>query len=113
MAEVNRVVVEELGPHGTFGGRQYTWVTAAMGEPSPGMTGLAGTTRVPVHSRIPTVMLTALGFVDVVNSADFSNYLDENVPFGKRKIYYTGDVFHSDYLRWEGFTDPSVQSLTT
>ena len=30
LAEVSRVVVQESGPLGTFGGRQYAWVTAAM-----------------------------------------------------------------------------------
>ena len=36
-------------------------------------------------------------------------YLDETAPMGKRKIYYTGDVIFSDYLRREGFVYISVQ----
>ena len=48
--------------------------------------------RVPVSLMYPERDPNGFGFVDVVNSADFSNYLDETAPFGKRKIYYTGDV---------------------
>ena len=109
LAEVSRVVVKELGPMGTFGGRQYTWVTAAMEGTVARDDGTTGHYRVPVSLMYPDRDPNGFGFVDVVNSADFSNYLDETAPFGKRKIYYTGDVIFSDYLRREGFTYISVQ----
>ena len=92
LAEVSRVVVKESGPLGTFGGRQYTWVTAAMEGTVARDDGTTGHYRVPVSIMYPDRDPNGFGFVDVVNSADYSNYLDENAPFGKRKIYYTGDV---------------------
>ena len=86
LAEVDRVVVKELGPMGTFGGRQYTWVTAAMEGTVARDDGTTGHYRVPVSLMYPDRDANGFGFVDVVNSADFSNYLDETAPFGKRKI---------------------------
>jgi hypothetical protein len=109
LAEVSRVVVQESGPLGTFGGRQYTWVTGAMEGTVARDDGTTGHYRVPVSIMYPDRDPNGFGLVDVVNSADFSNYLDESAPFGKRKIYYTGDVIYSDYLRREGFTYFSVQ----
>jgi hypothetical protein len=109
LAEVSRVLVKESGPMGTFGGRQYTWVTAEMEGTVAPDDGPTGHYRVPVSLVYPDHDSNGFGFVDVVNSADFSNYLDETAPLGKRKIYYTGDVIHSDYLRREEFTYISVQ----
>jgi hypothetical protein len=90
LAEVSRVVVQESGPLGTFGGRQYTWVTAAMEGTVARDDGTTGRYRVPVSIMYPDRDSNRFGFVDVVNSADYSNYLDENAPLGRRKIYYTG-----------------------
>jgi hypothetical protein len=109
LAEVSRVVVKESGPMGTFAGRQYTWVTAAMEGTVEREDGTTGHYRVPVSLMYPDRDPNGFGFVDVVNSADFSNYTDEEAPFGKRKIYYNGDVIYSDYLRRAGFTYISVQ----
>ena len=47
LAEVSRVVVKESGPLGTFGGRQYTWVTAAMEGTVARDDGTTGHYRVP------------------------------------------------------------------
>jgi hypothetical protein len=102
-------VVNDAGPMGTFGGRQYIWVSAAMEGTVARDDGTTGHYRVPVSLMYPDRDPNGFGFVDVVNSADYSNYLDETAPFGKRKIYYTGDVFHSDFLRRAGFTYISVQ----
>jgi Alpha/beta hydrolase domain len=109
LAEVSRVVVRESGPMGTFGGRQYTWVTAAMEGTVEREDGTTGHYRVPVSLMYPDRDPNGFGFADVVNSADFSNYLDETAPLGKRKVSYTGDKIHSDYLRRAGFTYMSVQ----
>jgi hypothetical protein len=109
LAEVSRVVVKESGPLGTFGGRQYTWVTAAMEGSVARDDGTTGHYRVPVSLMYPDRDPNGFGFVDVVNSADFWLYLDETAPMGKRKIYYVGDVIFSDYLRREGFVYISVQ----
>jgi Alpha/beta hydrolase domain len=109
LAEVSRVVVKESGPMGTFGGREYTWVTAAMEGTVQREDGTTGHYRVPVSIMYPDREPNGFGFVDVVNSADFSVYLDETAPMGKRKIGYIGDVIFSDYLRREGFVYMSVQ----
>jgi hypothetical protein len=109
LADVSRVVVKDAGPMGTFAGRQYTWVTAAMEGTVARDDGTTGRYRVPVSLMYPDRDPNGFGFVDIVNSADFEDYLDENAPMGKRKIYYVGDVIFSDYLRREGFVYMSVQ----
>lgn len=109
LAEVSRVIVKESGPMGTFGGRQYTWVTAAMEGTVEREDGTTGHYRVPVSLTYPDRDPNGFGFVDVVNSADYHVYLDDAAPMGKRKIYYTADVIFSDYLRREGFVYMSVQ----
>jgi Alpha/beta hydrolase domain len=109
LAEVSRVIIKESGSMGTFGGRQYTWVTAAMEGTVDRDDGTTGHYRVPVSLMYPDRDPNGFGFVDVVNSADFHVYLDETAPMGKRKIYYVGDVIFSDYLRREGFVYMSVQ----
>jgi hypothetical protein len=109
LAEVSRVVVKDSGPMGTFGGRQYTWVTAAMEGTVEREDGTTGRYRVPVSLMYPDRDPNGFGFVDVVNSFDFHAYLDETAPMGKRKIGYNGDVIFSDYLRREGFVYMSVQ----
>lgn len=109
LAEVSRVVVKESGPLGTFGGRQYAWVTAAMEGTVTRDDGTTGHYRVPVSIMYPDRDSNSFGLVDIVNSADFHRYKDQDAPFGKRKIYYTGDVIYSDYLRREGFTYISAQ----
>jgi hypothetical protein len=107
LAEVSRVVVKDAGPMGTFGGRQYTWVTAAMEGTVARDDGTTGHYRVPVSLMYPDRDPNGFGFVDVVNSADYHIYLDDAAPMDKRKIYYGGDVIFSDYLRREGlFTCP-------
>src|SRR5918999_279644 len=83
LAEVSRVVVKDAGPMGTFGGRQYTWVTAAMEGTVERDDGTTGHYRVPVSLMYPDRDPNGFGFVDVVNSADFGNYLDETAPMGK------------------------------
>jgi hypothetical protein len=109
LAEVSRVVVKDAGPMGTFGGRQYIWVNAAMEGTVARNDGTTGHYRVPVSLMYPDRDPNGFGFVDVVNSADFHIYLDDTAPMGKRKIYYLGDVIFSDYLRREGFAYISVQ----
>jgi Alpha/beta hydrolase domain len=109
LAEVSRVVVKESGPMGTFGGRQYTWVTAAMEGTVARDDGTTGHYRVPVSLMYPDRDPNGFGFLDVVNSYDFHGYLDETAPMGKRKIYYNGDIIFSDYLRRDGFVYMSVQ----
>jgi Alpha/beta hydrolase domain len=109
LAEVSRVVVKESGPMGTFAGRQYTWVNAAMEGSVEREDGTTGHYRVPVSLMYPDRDPNGFGFLDVVNSADFHIYLDDAAPMGKRKIYYVGDVIFSDSLRREGFVYMSVQ----
>ena len=109
LAEISRVIVKESGSMGTFGGRQYTWITAAMEGSVDREDGTTGHYRVPVSIMYPDRDPNGFGFVDVVNSADFHVYLDDTAPMGKRKIYYVGDVIFSDYLRREGFVYMSVQ----
>ena len=109
LAEVSRIVVKDAGPMGTFGGRQYTWVTAAMEGTVARNDGTTGHYRVPVSLMYSDRDPNGFGFVDVVNSADFHVYLDDTAPMGKRKIYYVGDVIFSDYLRREGFVYIAVQ----
>jgi hypothetical protein len=109
LAELSRVVIKDSGPMGTFGGRQYTWVRAAMEGTVARDDGTTGHYRVPVSIMYPDRDPNGFGFIDVVNSADFWLYLDETAPMGKRKIYYVGDVIFSDYLRREGFVYMSVQ----
>jgi hypothetical protein len=109
LAEVSRVVVKDAGPMGTFGGRQYTWVNAAMEGTVERDDGTTGHYRVPVSIMYPDGDPNGFGFLDVVNSADFHIYVDDAAPMGKRKIYYVGDVIFSDYLRREGFVYMSVQ----
>lgn len=82
-AEVSRVVVKESGPLGTFAGRQYTWVTAAMEGTVARDDGSTGYYRVPVSLMYPDRDPNGFGFVDVVNAADLSNYTDETAPMGK------------------------------
>ena len=108
LAEVSRVVVKESGPLGTFGGRQYTWVTAAMEGTVARDDGTTGRYRVPVSLMYPDRNPNGFGFVDVVNSADFSNYLDENAPFG-RKIYYTG--MYSIAIIYAGKVSPNLRPM--
>ena len=56
---------------GSFGGRQYTWVTAAMEGTVDRDDGTTGHYRVPVSLMYPDRDPNGFGFVDVVNSADF------------------------------------------
>lgn len=109
LAEVSQIVIKDAGPMGTFDGRQYTWVTAAMEGTVDRDDGTTGRYRVPVSIMYPDRDPNGFGFLDVVNSADFHVYLDDAAPMGKRKIYYVGDVSFSDYLRREGFVYMSVQ----
>ena len=53
LAEVSRVVVKESGPMGTFGGCQYTWVSAAMEGTIARDDGSTGHYRVPVYLLYP------------------------------------------------------------
>jgi len=94
---------------GTFGGREYVWVTAAMEGAVRRDDGTVGSYRVPISLMYPDRDPNGFGFVDVVNSADFRNYAEPDAPFGRRKIYYAGDTIFSDYLRREGYVYMSVQ----
>jgi len=108
-AEVTRVVVEASGVMGTFGGREYVWVTAAMEGTVRRDDGTVGSYRVPISLMYPDRDPNGFGFVDIVNSADFEVYAEKDAPFGQRKIFYPGDVIFSDYLRREGYVYISVQ----
>jgi hypothetical protein len=108
-AEVTRVVVKSSGPMGLFKGSQYIWVTAMMEGTVAREGGERGQYRVPIVLMYPDRNPNGFGFVDVVNSAAFSNYKEGEAPGGKRSVYYLGDVIFSDYLRREGFTYMAVQ----
>ncbi len=108
-AEVTRVVVEASGVMGSFGGREYVWVTAAMEGTVRRENGEFGRYRVPISLMYPDRDPNGFGFVDIVNSADFEVYAEQDAPFGRRKIYYAGDIIFSDYLRREGYVYMSVQ----
>ena len=108
-AEVTRVVVKSAGPMGVFEGREYVWVTAMMEGTVARGSGEAGRYRVPVVLMYPDRNPNGFGFVDVVNSADFTTYKEGEAPAGKRSIYYVGDIIFSDSLRREGFTYLAVQ----
>ena len=69
----------------------------------------SGTTGLPVSIMYPDRDANGFGLVDIVNSADFQIYADQDAPFGRRKIYYGGDIIFSDYLRREGYVYMSVQ----
>ncbi len=109
LAEVSRVVVKDSGPMGSFGGRRYTWVTAAMEGTVDRADGTTGRYRVPVSIMYPDRDSNGFGLVDVVNSADYQIYTEERAPLGRRIIYYNGEVAYSDLLRRQGFTYMSVQ----
>jgi len=94
---------------GTFGGREYVWVTAAMEGAVRRDDGTVGSYRVPISLMYPDRDPNGFGFVDVVNTSDFWVFLEEDAPFGRRKIYYVGDAIFSDYLRREGYVYISVQ----
>lgn len=108
-AEITRVVVKDSGIMGNFGGREYAWVTAAMEGTVARDNGEVGHYRVPVSIMYPDRDANGFGLVDIVNSADFQIYADQDAPFGRRKIYYGGDIIFSDYLRREGYVYMSVQ----
>ncbi len=108
-AAVTRVVVDSSGTMGTFGGREYVWVTADMEGTVTRADGTAGHYRVPITLMYPDRDPNRVGFVDVVNSADFWVHTEETAPFGGRKIYYVGDTLFSDYLRREGYIYLAVQ----
>jgi hypothetical protein len=109
VGEVTRVVVKDSGPMGLYEGRQYLWVNAAMEGTVARADGTTGRYRVPVTLMYPDRDGNGFGFVDVVNTTDFSQFTEENAPGGTRKVTYTGDHIFSDYLRREGFTYISVQ----
>ena len=108
-AEVTRVVVKSAGPMGVFEGREYIWATATMEGTVDRGGRETGRYRVPVVLMYPDRNPNGFGFVDVVNSADFTAYKEGEAPAGKRSIYYVGDIIFSDYLRREGFTYIAVQ----
>lgn len=109
LTDAARVIVETSGAMGTFGGREYYWAIGAMEGTVDRNDGTSGRYRVPVSLMYPDSDPNGFGFVDLVNSADFELYAEEDAPFGRRKIYYPGDMIFSDYLRREGFVYMSVQ----
>lgn len=108
-AEVDRVVVKDSGSMGSFGGRQYTWVTASMEGTVARDDGTIGHYRVPISLTYPDTGSNGFGFVDVVTIADFISFTDETAPRGQRSVLYSGNTIFSDFLRTEGFTYVSVQ----
>ena len=64
--------------------------------------------RVPVSIMYPDAIRTALAS-STWSTRRILALSDETAPIGQAKIYYTGDVIFSDYLRREGFTYISVQ----
>ena len=109
LAEVTRVVVEDSGPMGTFGGRDYLWVTAHMEGTVARDDGTTGHYRVPVQLYYPDRNGNGFGFVDVPNNADFASFFDENAAFGKRQVFRPGAIVFDDFLQTEGFAYISVQ----
>lgn len=109
VADVTDAVVVASGTIGTFGGWDYYWAQATLNGTVSRSDGSTGKYRVPISLMYPNGEGNGIGFVDVVNSADFELFTDERAPFGKRKIYYVGDVTFSDYLRIEGYTYIAIQ----
>jgi hypothetical protein len=109
IAEVTRVVVKESGTTGTYEGRQYLYVEAAMEGTIKRDDGTTGRYRVPVTLMYPDRDGNGFGFVDLASITDFDSYTDETAPLGKRKVGYYGYHYFSDYLRSQGFTYMSVQ----
>lgn len=108
-ADVLEATVEASGSLGTFGGREYIWAQATLTGTASREGGSIGAYRVPISLMYPKGEGNGVGFVDVVNTADFLLYSDEQAPFGKRKVAYIGDITFSDYLRVEGFTYIAIQ----
>jgi hypothetical protein len=108
-AEVTRVVVEESGVLGSYESRLYLWVRGAMEGTVARAGGATSRYRVPVTLIYPDRDSNGFGFVDVTNTADVSNWTEENAPLGKRTVSYIGHQLVGDYLRGEGFTYLSVQ----
>jgi hypothetical protein len=97
---------------GDFEEREYLWVAAMMEGTVERGGGKRGQYRVPVVLMYPDHNPNGFGFVDVVNSADFLVYKEEEAPAGRRSIYYVGDIIFSDYLRGGTFAPFSVQEVT-
>jgi hypothetical protein len=109
VAEVERVVVRDTGSMGSFGGRQYTWLTATMEGTVARDDGSTGHYRVPISMTYPDAGSNGFGFVDVVTVSDFTGFTQETAPRGQRSVLYSGNTIFSDFLRTEGFTYISVQ----
>ena len=108
-AEVDKVLVENSGVVGSYGGREYSWVNAQMHGTMRRDDGSLGHYRVPISMVYPDRISNGFGFIDAVNSADFELYSKETSPLGMRKIYYAGEAVLGDYLKREGYVYISVQ----
>jgi len=108
-AEIVAIEIGDLGPMGTFGGRNYTWVTATMEGTVERSDGSVGRYRVPITLNYPDRDSNGFGFVDVINDADFTWHTNETAGLGRPVALYTGDMIFSDFLRREGYTYVSVQ----
>ena len=108
-AEITRVEVHDSGSMGTFGGREYTWVSAHMEGAVARDDGTTGRYRVPITLNYPDRDANGIGLVDIVNTGAFTNFFDETAPLGRRDTGYRADGILSDFPRREGFTYLSVQ----
>lgn len=109
-SDVAQVVVEDFGPMGTYGGREYTWVTGHIEGVVHRDDGITGHYRVPVSLFYPDSDSNGFGFVDVIHDGDVERFVDHPASRG---VLYPGDAIFSDFLRREGFTYIAVQHSRT
>ena len=103
-AEITEIEVRDNGYLGTYNDYEYHWVDAYMHGRVERKDGTTGTYKVPVNLVYPVNKPPRAGFVDLINSASFSMYLEGEAPEGRRVVYRLGEVILADYLRMQGLS---------
>ena len=108
-AEVTRIDVRSSGYLGNYNDYEYHWVDAFMYGKVVRKDATVGQYKVPVNLIFPTNKAPRAGFVDLINSASFAMYHENEAPEGRRVVYRLGEVVLGDSLRLQGYSYLSLQ----
>lgn len=108
-AEVTKIAVKQSGYLGQFNGYEYQWVTADMYGSVDRDDGSTGMYRVPLDLIYPTNKPPLAGFVDLINSASFVMYHENEAPEGRRVVYRNGELILGDFLWMNGLVYAGLQ----
>ena len=108
-AEITELEVRDNGYLGSYSDYEYHWVDAYMHGRVERKDGTTGHYKVPVNLIYPVNKPPRAGFVDLINSASFSMYLEDEAPEGRRVVYRIGETVLADYLRMQGYSYMALQ----